>query len=84
MTTKLKFVEAACVVFNCTHSVVLTALAGKTTQHPEVAKQIRAAADKACNATTEEWATFCAHFNDINNVANKIMWSITTGAELNW
>jgi hypothetical protein len=82
MTTKLKFVEAACVTFNCTHTVVLNAVAGKFTVHPETAKQIKALAEKSCNATTDEWKQFAAAFDDVDNVANKFLWSLITGAEL--
>lgn len=83
MTTKLKFIESACVTFNCTYNVVLGALSGRVSMHPELAKQIKALAEKSCSATNEEWKTFAAAFNEVNSVANKFMHSLTTGSEIN-
>lgn len=81
MTTKLKFVEAACVTFNCTFNVVLTAVSGHPSVHPELATQIKELADKNCNATTAEWQAFTKQVSD-QPMANKILWALTTGAEI--
>jgi hypothetical protein len=82
MTTKLTFLTSACAVFNCTPSVVLQAVAKKTSVHPDIAIQIRAMAEKSCNATPADWELFAAEIQD-SEVASKLLWSLVTGAEYN-
>jgi len=80
MTTKLKFIEAASAVFNCTPSVVLNAVSGRTTMHPELAKDIIKWADKSCNATKEEWVAFAKACD--TQIAQDILFGMATGAEV--
>src|SRR5712672_1079266 len=54
VTTKLKFIEAAAITFNCTHSTVLAAVSGRFSVHAETSGQIKELANKSCNATTKE------------------------------
>jgi hypothetical protein len=58
MTRKVKFVTAACAVFNCTPSVVLSALSGpvrKGTLHYQIRKAIRRQATRSTNYSLAEW-----------------------------
>lgn len=81
MTTKLKFITSACSTYNCAPSVVLNAVAGRASVHPELCKQIKGAADKSCNATSEEWRKFVDLIED-SPIAKKIIDAIVYGEEI--
>jgi len=81
MTTKLNFLTGACATFNCTHNVVLAAVSGRHSVHPALAKQIKEAATKGCNATPEEWQAFAKEIAD-SPIADKIIWALVSGAEI--
>lgn len=58
MTTKLNYIIGCCSVFNCTHSVVLAALAApvkKSDIHAKTKMAIRKQATKVTNYTLAEW-----------------------------
>ncbi len=80
MTTKLKFIEAACAVFNTTPAVVLNAVSGGVTQHPETAKEIKRWADNSCNATKAEWKAFAKACE--TQIAHEILWGMVSGADV--
>ena len=80
MTTKLNFIVSACAVFNCTPSVVLSAVAGRPSVHPETVKEIKKWADNSCNATAKEWKSFAAAC-DVK-IAQDLLWSMVSGADI--
>lgn len=80
MTSKLDFLKAACVVFNCTPSVVLNALSERSTQHPKVAAEIKRWAEHSCNASTEEWKALAQACD--TPFAQELLFAVVTGADI--
>lgn len=65
MTSKLNYIIGCCSVFNCTHSVVLSALAApvkKNDIHAKTKAAIRKQATKVTNYTLAEWKKAVAAF----------------------
>jgi hypothetical protein len=79
MTTKLKFIESACHVFNCTPATVLAAVSCRPIVHPELAVDIRRWARNSCNATQDEWKAFDAACGEFGYA---ILDAITSGSEV--
>jgi hypothetical protein len=76
MTPKIQFILGCCAVFNCTPTVVLSALAGPVQPrdpHAGIKKTIRTQASRVTNHTLAEWKKISAkiepHSDTIFNLA---------------